>query len=367
MADDGGDDGGGDDDSGGDSGLTTDRDVWVTTPLDEKTIALERMDGRETLGQPFSFELSLVSTDPNIDLSTLLGQPMTVHVNLPAGGTRHFNGIVTRASHLDNEVSYSRYAVTLEPWLSLLDYQSDCRIYQKMSVPDILKDVFQRAGFSDFKDSLDDGAYPKLEYVVQYRESDFNFVSRLMEHAGIYYFFTHDESKHTLVLADSPTAHDTVDDYDEVEFYPQKEASRGEKEHLSSWVVQQRIRSGGFAATDFDFKVPRTALLSALQQPQGYAHADTELFDYPGDYLKKADGDALVKTRLEERQWEYEVAQASGDVRGIGVGDLFTLTEYPRDDQNKQYLIVSAVYNVHVGEFETSGAGGEEFQSSLPR
>src|SRR6185437_1233142 len=99
MADDGGDDGGGDDDSGGDSGLTTDRDVWVTTPLDEKTIALERMDGRETLGQPFSFELSLVSTDPNIDLSTLLGQPMTVHVNLPAGGTRHFNGIVTRASH----------------------------------------------------------------------------------------------------------------------------------------------------------------------------------------------------------------------------------------------------------------------------
>ena len=302
----------------------------MTTPLDEKVIALERMDGHETLGQPFSYDLALVSTDPNIDLSKLLGQPMTVHVKLPAGGTRHFNGIVTRATHLDVEEGYARYAVTLQPWLALLDYQSDCRIFQNQSIPDILKEVFRRADFSDFEDSLDDGAYGKLEYVVQYRESDFNFVSRLMEHAGIYYFFTHDDGKHTLVLADSQSAHDTVDDYDEVEFMPQKETSRGEKEHLSSWVVAQQIRSGGYAATDFDFKAPRTALLSALSQPQNYAHADTELFDYPGDFLKKADGDARVKSRLEERQYEYEMVQALGDVRGLGSGDLFTLTRSTR-------------------------------------
>ena len=354
----------GDDDSG-DSDLTTTRDIWVTTPLADGVAALERMDGHETLGQPFSYELSLVSTNPNIDLSTLLGQPMTVHVKLPPGGTRHFNGIVTRATHLDNEENYSRYAVTLEPWLALLDYQSDCRIYQDMSIPDILKDVFRRADFSDMQDSLDDGAYPKLEYVVQYRESDFHFVTRLMEHAGIYYFFAHDESKHTLILADSQSAHDTVDDYDEVEYFPQQETSRGATEHLSSWTVQQRIRSGGFAATDFDFKAPRTALLSALNRPQKYAHADTDLFDYPGDYLKKADGDTLVKTRLEERQWEHEIVQTSGDVRGIGSGDLFTLKGYPRDDQNKEYLIVSAAYAIHVGDYETSGTGGEEFHSGL--
>ncbi len=362
--------GGGDSDSddgggGGDSDLTTDRDVWVTTPLDEKTIALERMDGHETLGQPFAYDLSLVSTDANIDLSKLLGQPMTVHLELPTGGTRHFNGIVTRASHLDREENYSRYAVTLEPWLALLDYQADCRIYQDMTVPDILKDVFRRADFSDIEDCLDGGAYPKLEYVVQYRESDFNFVSRLMENAGIYYFFTHEDGKHTLVLADSQSAHDTVDDYDEVEFYPQKEASRDDKEHLSSWVVQQRIRTGGFAATDFDFKAPKTALLSVLSQPQSYAHADTEVFDYPGDYLKKPDGDTLVKTRLEERQWEHELVRTSGDVRGIGAGDLFTLTNYPRDDQNKEYLIVSAVYTIVAGDYELGGNAVEEFHSGL--
>lgn len=363
MADssDGGGDGGGDDVSV----LTTTRDIWVTTPLDDGAIALERMDGHETLGQPFSYDLSLVSTDPNIDLSTLLGEPMTVHMKLPAGGTRHFNGIVTRATHLDEEVGYFRYAVTLEPWLALLDFQSDCRIYQDMSIPEILKDIFRRADFSDIQDALDDGAYSKLEYVVQYRESDFNFVSRLMEHAGIYYFFKHDETKHTLVLADSQSAHDTVDEYDEVEYFPQQEASRGETEHLSSWAVQQRIRSGGFASTDFDFKAPRMALLSVLNQPQKYAHADTELFDYPGDYLKKADGDTSVKTRLQERQWEQEIVQAAGDVRGIGSGDLFTLTDHPRDDQNKEYLIVGAVYNIHVGDYEASGGGGDEFHAGL--
>jgi type VI secretion system secreted protein VgrG len=348
-----------------DSDLTTTRDIWVTTPLAAGVIALERMDGHETLGQPFSYDLSLVSTDPNIDLSALLGEPMTVHMKLPTGGTRHFNGIVTRASHLDEEAGYFRYAVTLEPWLALLDFQSDCRIFQDMSIPQILKEVFLRANFSDVKDSLEAGAYPELEYVVQYRESDFSFVSRLMEHAGIYYFFKHDETKHTLVLADSQSAHDTVDEYDEVTYLSQQETGRGETEHLSSWTVQQRIRSGSFASTDFDFKAPRTALLSALNQPQSYAHADTELFDYPGGYLKKPDGDSSVKKRLQERQWEHEIVQAAGDVRGIGSGDLFTLTDHPRADQNQEYLVVSATYAIHVGDYESGGAGGQEFHVGL--
>ncbi len=350
---------------GGDGDLSTTRDVWVTTPFADGLMALERMDGHEALGQPFSYNLVLLSTNWNIDLSTLLGQSLTVHVKLPAGGTRHFNGIVTQATHLDVEEGHARYALTLQPWLALLDYQSDCRIFQNQAIPDIVKEVFRRADFSDFEDALDDGAYGELEYVVQYRESDFNFVSRLMEHAGIYYFFKHDESKHTLVLADSQSAHDTVDEYDEVVFLPQKETSRGEKEHLSSWVVVQQIRSGGYAATDFDFKAPRTALLSKLSQPQDYAHADTEVFDYPGDFLKKPDGDTRVKIRLEERQHEHELVQTSGDVRGLGLGDLFTLTGYQRDDQNKEYLVIGATYSINVGDYESGGSGGDEFRSGL--
>jgi type VI secretion system secreted protein VgrG len=364
--DDDGADGGDDTD---DSDLTTDRNVWVTTPLDDGVMALERMEGHETLGRPFSYDLSLVSTNWDIDLSTLLGLPMTVHVNMPTGKTRHFNGIVIRASHLDVEDRFARYSVTLQPWLSLLDHRADCRIFQSSSIPDIIKEVFRRAGFSDFDDgALDQDAYGKLEYCVQYRETDFNFVSRLMEHAGIYYFFKHEEDKHTLVLADSPGAHAAPPDYAEVEYKAQKESSQDDPEHLSSWVVAQQMRSGGFASTDFDFKAPRTGLLSTLSAPQDYANADTEVFDYPGDFLTKSDGDARVKMRLEERQFEYEMVQASGDVRGLGSGDLFSLTDYPRDDQNKEYLVITALYSIHAGDFESGSGGGasaDEFRLGI--
>ncbi|HLK93645.1 MAG TPA: type VI secretion system tip protein TssI/VgrG [Polyangia bacterium] len=354
-------------DGGGGQGgdLTTTRDVWATTPLGAGVMALERMDGHEALAQPFTYNLMFLSTDWNVDLSKLLGQSLTVHVNLPGGGTRHFNGIATQATHLDVEDGYARYAVTLQPWLSLLDYRADCRIYQNQSIPEIVKEVFRRADFSDFEDLLDDGSYGKLEFVVQYRESDFNFVSRLMEEAGIYYYFKHDDSKHTLVLADSEDDHEPAGGYGKVTYLPQKEASRGDKEHLSAWTVVQQIRSGGYAATDFDFKAPRTALLSQLSQPQHYAHADGELFDYPGDFLKKSDGDVRVKIRLEERQYEHALVQASGDVRGIGCGNVFTLTDYPREDQNKEYLIIGASYSINVGQYESGGGGGEEFRSGL--
>src|SRR5215471_17852085 len=138
MADDDEDQGGGEDDN-----LATTRSARVTTPLDDGVLALDSMEGREQLGQPFSYSLSLVSKNFEIDLSELLGKPMTVAVDLPDDKVRYFNGIVTRASQLDGEDHLARYAVTLQPWLSLLEYRTDCRIFQDQSVPDIVKEVFR--------------------------------------------------------------------------------------------------------------------------------------------------------------------------------------------------------------------------------
>jgi type VI secretion system secreted protein VgrG len=342
------------------STLATNRNILVITPLPEGTVALERMDGHEALGQPFVYELSLLSTDWAIDLSKLIGHPMTVTSLMPTGDTRYFNGIVTRASHLDGEGGFARYSVTLQPWLWLLDTGSECRIFQNSSVPDIIMEVFRRAGFSDFEDLLDRSVYKELEYCVQYRESDFNFVSRLMEHEGIYYFFKHDKDKHTLVLVDSHGGHSPRPGYEEVEYRRLEGTGRSGNEHLSSWVVGQQIRPGGFAATDYDFKLPRAPLLSQLSLPKAHPFGDFEVFDYPGDYLTKDRGDARVRTRLQERQGEYEVVQASGDVRGLGSGDLFTLVDFRREDQNKEYLVVSVLYTLHAGDFESTGGPYEE-------
>ncbi|MES1205760.1 MAG: type VI secretion system tip protein TssI/VgrG [Pseudomonadota bacterium] len=346
--------------------LITTRNVRVKTTLEEGVVALEQMEGHETLGQPFVYELSLVSTDWNIDLSKLLGQPVTVECDLPTGTMRYFHGLVTRASHLDGEGDFARYGVTLQPWLSMLDYGSECRIFQQMSVPEIVEQVFRRAGFDDFEDTLDPATYEKLEYCVQYRESDFNFVSRLMEHEGIYYFFRHEAAKHILVMADAFDAHNTQPGYELIRYKPPKERDRAEDEHLSSWVVAQQVRAGAFATVDFDFKLPRNPLYTALSKPLSHAHAQYEVFDSPGDFVKKGVGETRVKRRLEERQFEHELVQSSGDVRGPGSGHLFTLQEFPRDDQNKQYLVVSALYSVHAGDYETSGGGdaGEEFRVS---
>ena len=343
--------------------LITEQNIWVTTPLPDGTLVLETMSGRESLGAPFSYELGLMSLDPNVDLTGLLGQPMTVYVTLPEG-ERQFNGIVTHAEISVTVGDRTRYRVTLRPWLSLLAYTSDCRIFQDKSAVDIIKEVFRDNGFSDIEDSLNE-SYAPLEFCVQYRESDFNFVSRLMEHEGIYYYFKHENEKHTLVLADGHVAHETVSGYENVPYKTPHDVGVWE-DHLDAWTVAQQIRPGAFAATDYDFTRPRADLLSNLSTPLDNAHADGALFDFPGDFLTTDLGSTRVKVRLQEAQVTYEVAQTAGNARGLGAGVLFTLADFPRDDQNKEYLVVSAQYQIHAAILETGGGPDDgDFRSHL--
>jgi type VI secretion system secreted protein VgrG len=341
--------------------ILTDRYAWVTTPLPEGRLVLEAMSGHESLGTPFAYDLSLMSLDANVDLAALLGQPMTVHLDLPIG-ERLFNGIVIHAEQGPTEGKYSRYRVTLCPWLSLLQFTSNCRIFQNKNAVDIIKQVFRDNGYSDIEDSLSD-SYDPLDYCVQYRESDFNFVSRLMEKEGIYYFFKHDDGKHTLVLADGYSAHQTTPGYETVPYKPPQE--KLEDDHLDAWVVTQQIRSGSYAATDFDFTRPRASLLSQLSAPLDNAKGDLALFDYPGSFLTTSAGNERVKIRLQEAQLAYATVDAAGNTRGLCSGGLFTLADFPRDDQNKEYLIVSANFHLHGATFG-SGAeqGADEFGAS---
>jgi type VI secretion system secreted protein VgrG len=337
------------------------RNIRVKTPLGEDLL-FEQMSGTEELGRPFTYELSLLSEKLDLDLSALLGQAITVELDLfHPGMKRHWNGHVTDFGMVGLSRRHMRYSVTIRPWISLLSLNSNCRIFQNKTTPDIVKQIWREQGFTDFRESLT-GNYRKWDYRVQYRESDFNFTSRLLEQEGIYYYFEHEDGKHTLVLADGPDAHKSFPNYDTVPFFPPGNELRRKQDHLSAWALSRRVRPGSFTHTDYDFKRPKADLTAKLKAPLPHEHSSFEVFDYPGDYEQNSDGEQYSRVRLEEHQADYEVARASGNVMGLGAGALFKLEDYPRDDQNKQYLVVSASHRLHTNPRATSDGGEMEVE-----
>lgn len=328
------------------------RTIAVTTPLGEDVLLLRAMEGREALGRLFEYELDLFSEQANIKFDDIVGQQVTVRLGLANGGARFFSGLVSRFRQRPQPGALAHYRATVVPWLWFLTRASDCRIFQDMTTPDIIKQVFRDRGFSDFDDALN-GNYRTWEYCVQYRETDFDFVSRLMEQEGIYYFFTHEEGKHTLVLADSVSAHESSSGYEQVPYYPPNKQRRN-KECVTHWQIQQEVQSGGYALNDFDFEVPKKSLETRARVTRNHTISDLDQYDYPGEYTQYSDGEALTKRRIEEIHAQFEVLSGQGDTRGLGVGHLFKLTQPPRDDQEREYLITSASYQLRSDALESS-------------
>ncbi len=328
------------------------RTAMFSSPLGE-SLAFYSMTGRETLGRPFSYEVDLLSSDDSLDLSELLGHPATVVLERTDGSIREFNGFVVHFSLIGEHGNFARYRAVLRPWLWFLGQNRNSRIFLGQTVPDVVKALFREHGFSDFEDALSNQDYRKWEYLVQYRESDLNFVSRILEQEGIHYFFKHADGKHTLVLADSNSAHTTSPGYAEVPFFPPMERERRQEEHLDHWITSRQIRPGKFSAGDFNFKKPGL-VKGAAQNPHEHAHAEYELYDYPGEFVEDAEGETQVKLRLEEHQVEYETVRGGGPVRGLMAGSRFALTQFGREDQNREYLILSASYEIHVSEYESN-------------
>jgi type VI secretion system secreted protein VgrG len=333
--------------------MAADRFVALTGSA-ASSFVFARMSGHEELGRPFEYQLELLGEDPNMDLSKFLGDTMTVSLAVASEGTRYFNGVVTKFWLAGTHGRYARYRAVLNPWFSLLRHKKDARIFQSMTVPDVVKQIFGAHPFALYEESLQE-TYRTWDYIVQYHESEFNFVSRILEQEGIYYYFKHADGKHTLVLADSPQAHEANPNYSTVEYH-QPNQQMATSEYLDSWSVERQIVSGAYAATDFNFETPRTDLLRKQAKTTGGANTDLEVFDYPGGYFKGSEGDTLVSVRLQEEQLDYERFDAAGTARGLSSGCKFTLADFPRDDQNKEYVVVQAVYDLAANPSE-SGVG----------
>jgi type VI secretion system secreted protein VgrG len=337
------------------------RPIRIATPLGEGALRLLRMSGSEELGRLFRYELDLQGeAGEEIDFNALLGETVTVTATLPDGAERFFHGHVSSLGLVGHHRESWIYRATVSPWLWFLTRTANCRIFQNMTVPDILRQVFGDHGFSDVDDQLT-GTYREWEYCVQYRETDFNFVSRMMEQEGIYYYFTHEEGAHTLVLADNLASHSTVANFETVPYYPPSEAARREEGHVSEWRVTQRVQPGALELQEYDPLSPSLDLTVVSNRDRPNPRSGFEIRDYPGEYVETGDGEQYAVTRLEEYQSRFQRAWGATNAAGLSAGSLFTLEHHPRDDQNIEHLVTSANYELANPAWETGSRGtGEE-------
>jgi type VI secretion system secreted protein VgrG len=328
------------------------RMMELSSPLG-KDLIFRWLRGREELGRPSEFELAALSTRSDIKPNDLLGKKITVKLEREKGGTRYFNGYVTRFAQGDTLGRYHEYRMTVRAWLWFLTRTTDCRIFQEKTVPDIIKEVFADHSMALFDDGLN-GTYAKREYCVQYRETDFDFVSRLMEEEGIYYYFEHGDGKHTMKLVDADSAHTKLEGRDTIRYRPPGRELHGDEECVTVFRQAQRIKPGLVATRSYDFTKPKADLGVKAQIIEKHDSADYEIYDYEGDYVQADNGDHLARVRIDELHTGFELAEAECNVREIAVGHTFKLANAPRQDQEKDYLIVKADWDLQNNAHETN-------------
>ncbi len=346
------------------SATQSNREVKIKTPLGPDVLLFHDMVMTEELGRLFTINLNLLSEQGDIRFEDILGQNVTIELDLTGGGKRYFNGHVTSFSQTEGVERYASYQAIVKPWFWFLTRTSDCRIFQKMSVPDIVEDVFRGLEYTDFEVQLTKN-YRTWDYCVQYRETDFNFVSRLLEQEGIYYYFTHDDGVHNLVLSDSDAAHNSLPGDSVIDYFPPDSTAVREQDYIFSWNNTKQVQPGKYQLNEFDFKKPKGQLETKSEIDRKHKISDYEIYDYPGEYTKTDDGENYVQARIEELHCKYEQADGKSNVREFTTGYKFELKGYSRDDQNREYLITSVEHNVSSNEYRSGGGGGGSYSNSF--
>jgi type VI secretion system secreted protein VgrG len=321
--------------------VTAERDIVVSIPAIKADIFFARMEGEDSVSNPFTYSLLISTKDMDVKPLDVLGTPALITVK---GDTpRFFHGLVTDFALDDIRDDHTYYRMTLRPWLWFLSLDTDNRIFQEKSVPDIVEEVFKAYPDAKFKLNLR-GKYDKREYCVQYGESDLNFVQRLLEDEGIFYFFTHAEDGHTLMIADANDAMEPAPDSEKIPYEPDSRVSFRDGDFITQWVPKAQVRSGKFTQTDYDFEKPSFDLMALTQAPVGHALDKAEVYHYPGRYLELSPGDRIAERRLHELQADQHRVTAKGTARQLQSGHSFTLELFPREAENAKYIVLRASY-----------------------
>lgn len=333
------------------------RQIGIDTPLGANVLVLRNFTATEEVGRLFQIDAELLSENFQISFPQIVGQNVTIRLETIQAGQRFFNGHVRSFRQTGAVGRLARYHAEIVPKLWFLTRSADCRIFQNKKVPDIVKEVLQERGITDIEDTLT-ASYPQWEYCVQYRETDFNFISRLMEQEGIHYYFKHAQGTHTLVLADGDSSHPTFPGYADMSFH-QEGVGVVNLQGIKEWAMTQEVQAGSYVLNDYDFEKPKTSLKAPANIDRQNVEANHELYDYPGEYDKFDDGKRYARMRIEEVQSDFEIAEGSGDVRGVAAGFKFKINGLPRSDQIDDYLVVSSVTRAESEGFLSGGGASD--------
>ncbi|EDZ6285984.1 type VI secretion system tip protein VgrG [Salmonella enterica] len=303
------------------------------------------LDGGETLSELFSYVVQLktpdtlnlgyVSPAANLPLKPMVGKDLCVNIELDGGGKRHISGLVTAARVVGHEGRSVTYELRMEPWVKLLTHTSDYKAFQNKTVVDILDEVLAEYPYPVEKRLVE--SYPVRTWQVQYGETDFDFLQRLMQEWGIYWWFEHSEDSHTLVLADAISAHKACPDSPLVEWH--QEGLKLDKEFIHTITANESLRTGQWVLDDFDFKKPRSRLANTVADPRETGHANYEHYEWPGDYFDKGEGEMLTRIRMEAQRSPGSRVLGAGNIRTLMTGYTFTLMNHPTAELNQEYLL----------------------------
>ncbi|ECC2478429.1 type VI secretion system tip protein VgrG [Salmonella enterica] len=307
------------------------------------------LDGGETLSELFSYVVQLktpdtlnlgyVSPAANLPLKPMVGKDLCVNIELDGGGKRHISGLVTAARVVGHEGRSVTYELRMEPWVKLLTHTSDYKAFQNKTVVDILDEVLAEYPYPVEKRLVE--SYPVRTWQVQYGETDFDFLQRLMQEWGIYWWFEHSEDSHTLVLADAISAHKACPDSPLVEWH--QEGLKLDKEFIHTITVNESLRTGQWVLDDFDFTKPRSLLANTVANPRETGHATYEHYEWPGDYFDKSEGEMLTRIRMEAQRSPGSRVLGGGNIRTLMTGYTFTLENYPTAEVNQEYLLMQTL------------------------
>jgi type VI secretion system secreted protein VgrG len=334
------------------------RILSVETPLGTDVLLLEGFSGTEAVSRPFEFTLELLSADPDVDPEALLRKGVTVKVELPDGSTKAINGLISRFTQLGKAAVLHAYQAKMVPWIWFLSLSNDCRIFQKKNVLEIIQEIIGDYSDADFSIKCM-ASYPAREYCVQYRESDLEFISRLMAEEGIFYFFEHSDSGHKLIIADDPS---TIPACSQEEARVDSNPESKIKDDVIT-LLQREIsaHTTSVSLNDYDDLQPSLNLLSWAS-----TGSFEEVYDYPGKFTDTSEGERYARLRLEALSSQKESIRGFSKVRAFVSGHKFTLADHPVSDANKAYLLLSVQHSAKDGSYWGLEAGqGTEYTNQF--